>query len=103
MAYAVTVESAIRDELISRGPCTFEALVQRLSQFSWNEVFAAIDQLSRDGRLVLRHTTRFDYEVSIGLTQPDPELIRAGWDAEGDVLWDPRDPESQVSRERIYS
>lgn len=103
MAYSFTVESAIRAELINHGPCTFEALVQRLSPFSWNEVFAAVDQLSRDGRLVLRHTTRFDYEVSIGLTQPNPELIRAGWDAEGDLLCGHRDPDSQVSKERIYS
>ncbi|MBS0149657.1 MAG: hypothetical protein JSR31_01875 [Nitrospira sp.] len=103
MAYAITVESAIRAELINHGPCMFEALVQRLSPFSWNEVFAAVDQLSRDGRLVLRHTTRFDYEVSIGLTQPDLELIRARWAAEGDMLCGHRDSDSQASEEQIYS
>jgi len=55
MAYTVSVESAIRTELTSRGPCTLDALLQRLPQFSWSEMFTAIDQLSREGRLVLRH------------------------------------------------
>jgi hypothetical protein len=85
MAYTVTVESAIRTELTSRGPCTLDALLHRLPQFSWSEVFAVIDQLSREGRLVLRHPTRFDYEVSIGPTQPAPELVHTGPDAEGDT------------------
>ncbi len=84
MAYPVTVESVIRTELTSRGPCTLDALLHRLPQFSWSEVFAAIDQLSREGRLVLRHPTRFDYEVSIDPIQPAPELAHTGPDAEGD-------------------
>jgi hypothetical protein len=103
MAYTVFVESAIRTELTSRGPCTLEALLQRLSQFSWNEVFAAIDRLSREGRLVLRHPTRFNYEVSIGTTQPASELVHAGRDAEGDMQSGHEDPDSRAYEERTYS
>jgi hypothetical protein len=103
MTYTVTVESAIRTELTSRGPCTLDALLQRLSQFSWSEVFAAIDQLSREGRLVLRHPTRFDYEVSIGQTQPAPEPTHAGRDVEGDGLSGYAEPDSQAYKERTDS
>jgi hypothetical protein len=102
MTDTVTVESAIRTELTSRGPCTLDALLQRLSQFSWSEVFAAIDQLSRAGDLVLRHPTRFDYEVSIGQTQPAPEPVHTGPDAEGDRQLGQADPDSQTHEERTY-
>lgn len=103
MVYTVTVESAIRTELTSRGPCTLDALLHRLPQFSWSEVFAVIDQLSREGRLVLRHPTRFDYEVSIGPAQPASELVHAGRDTADDTLSGHVGPESQASEERIYS
>jgi hypothetical protein len=103
MAYTVTVESAIRTELTSRGPCTLDALLHRLPQFSWSEVFAVIDQLSREGRLVLRHPTRFDYEVSIGPAQPASELVHAGRDAANDTLSGHVSSESRASKKRIYS
>jgi hypothetical protein len=86
MASTVTVESAIRTELIGRGPCTLDVLLHRLPQFSWSEVFSTIDQLSRDGGLVLRHPTRFDYEVSIGPAQPASERVSSGCNAADDAL-----------------
>lgn len=103
MAYPVSVESAIRIELASRGPCTLDALLLRLPQFSWNEVFTAIDQLSREGRLVLRHPTRFDYEVSIGKTQPTPALSHAGRDAESNMQPGHADSDFQAYEERTCS
>lgn len=57
------IESAIRMELYRNGPRTLRALSERLSQFSWNEVFGVIDQLSREGTLVLHRTAKYDYEV----------------------------------------
>jgi len=65
-----TIQSTIRSQLMQQGPCTFETLVDRLPQFSWNEIFTVVDQLSRAGELMLRRPTRFDYEVSIGRTRP---------------------------------
>jgi hypothetical protein len=61
----IGIESAIRLLLTQEGPCTLESLLIRLSQFSWSEIFSAVDQLSREGRLVLRRPDRFGYEVSM--------------------------------------
>jgi hypothetical protein len=63
---SMTVQSAIRLHLLQEGPCTLESLLTRLSQFSWSEIFSVVDQLSREGSLVLRRPARFGYEVSIG-------------------------------------
>lgn len=60
------IESALFGELQRKGPCTLEDLVRALPAYSWNQVFAAVDRLSREGKLILRHPTRFDYLVSIG-------------------------------------
>lgn len=68
-----TIQSAIRFQLMQQGPCTLETLLARLSQFSWSEIFTVVDQLSREGLLVLRHPARFDYEVSIGSARPMAE------------------------------
>ena len=69
MIRTATVESAIRFQLMQQNPCTLEALINRMPQFSWCQIFTAIDQLSRRGELVLRHPTRFDYEVSLNPIQ----------------------------------
>ncbi|HKT35795.1 MAG TPA: hypothetical protein VJR03_13295 [Nitrospira sp.] len=62
---AMTVQSAIRLHLIREGPCTLENLLSRFSQFSWSEIFSVVDQLSREGSLVLRRPSRLGYEVSL--------------------------------------
>ena len=64
----MTVESAIRLYLSQEGPCTLESLLEQLSQFSWSEIFSVVDQLSREGSLVLRRPARFGYEVSARLS-----------------------------------
>lgn len=61
------VESAVRSQLMQHNHCPLDLLLARLPQFSWNEVFAAVDRLSRTGELVLRHPERFHYEVSLGI------------------------------------
>jgi len=65
------VKSAILEALERRGPCSLDALYQALSDYSWNQVFAAVDRLSRNGRLSLRRPGRFDYLVSIGMSSGD--------------------------------
>lgn len=62
----IGIESAIRSLLSQEGPCTLERLLTKLSQFSWSEIFSAVDQLSREGSLVLRRPDRSSYEVSVG-------------------------------------
>jgi hypothetical protein len=65
------IESAIQMELYRNGPCALRVLIERFPQFSWNEVFAVIDRLSREGTLALHRTAEFDYEV---WARPIPEL-----------------------------
>jgi hypothetical protein len=74
---SMTVQSAIRLHLIREGPCTLETLLTRLSQFSWSEIFSVVDQLSREGSLVLRRPARFGYEVSIRSSSSIPEAAQA--------------------------
>jgi hypothetical protein len=66
MAESTSLHSVIRSELRQQGPCTLENLLDRLPQFSWSQIFTVVDQLSREGELVLRHPARFGYEVSMG-------------------------------------
>jgi hypothetical protein len=86
MIRTATVESAIRYELMQQNPCTLEALLNRLPQFSWSEIFTVVDQLSREGHLVLRHPSRFDYEVSIGPTHWGAKQVHAESDPECDTV-----------------
>ncbi len=104
MARAATIQSAIRSELMQQSPCTLEALLDRLPQFSWSEIFTVVDQLRRDGLLVLRHPTRFDYEVSIGRANSTPEPDPVCRDAAVNLVSSPDDlgfqpPEGQGSHD----
>ena len=65
MALAGGIASMILQALKQFGPCTAEELVQRLPAYTWNQVFLAVDQLCRDGRLTLRQPSRFVYLISL--------------------------------------
>lgn len=60
-----TVEQAIIRELTVRGSCRVEDVVERLNGCTWNQVFSAIDRMTRDGTLALQRPARFEYHVSI--------------------------------------
>lgn len=60
----IKVENAICQHLEEQGSSTMEELVRSLSRFTLNQVFFAIDRLSREGKVSLRHPTRFTYLVS---------------------------------------
>jgi len=60
------LESAICDEVTSLVSPTLEELIQRLPDYSWAQVFAAVDRLSRDGTLRLSHANYFGHIISIG-------------------------------------
>jgi hypothetical protein len=49
------LESAILQELARVSTCTIEELREKLPSFSWNEVFAAVDRLTRDGTVAIKH------------------------------------------------
>jgi len=61
------IDVAILNELKRRGPCQLEELERWIPCYGWNQLFAAVDRLSRKGILVLKRPTPFDYIVSIGL------------------------------------
>ena len=59
------IEEAILDKLQS-GPCCFDEIVTGLPNFSWGEVFVAVDCMSRDGRVFLRQLGFSTYQISLG-------------------------------------
>ena len=59
------IEEAIIEKLQS-GPCCFDDVVTGLSNFSWGEVFVAVDCMSRDGRVFLRQLGYSTYQISLG-------------------------------------
>ena len=65
MTTLADMEGLITRELTRRGACTLEALAQQLHTCTWNQVFMAVDILSRQGTLVLRPLARFQYMVSL--------------------------------------
>jgi hypothetical protein len=69
-----SVDSVIYHEVTSLVSCTFEDLLQRLPAYSWAQVFAAVDRLSRKGTLMLSRTSRFGYVLSVGPDHPVSSL-----------------------------
>jgi hypothetical protein len=59
------IEEAIIEKLRS-GPCCFDDVVTGLPNFSWGEIFVAVDGMSRDGRVFLRQLGFSTYQISLG-------------------------------------
>ena len=59
------LEEAIIEKLRS-GPCCFDEVVTHLPNFSWGEIFVAVDCMSRDGRVLLRQLGYSTYQISLG-------------------------------------
>ena len=72
-AYTPNLDSVICHEVTSLVSCTFDELVQRLPTYSWSQVFAAVDRLSRQGTLTVSRTRCFGYVVSVGPLPPTPQ------------------------------
>jgi hypothetical protein len=60
------VEEAIVEKLRNDGPCLFDEVVTGIPNFSWGEIFAAVDCMSRDGRVCLRPLGFSTYQLSLG-------------------------------------
>ena len=63
------LESAIREELARVGTCTLEELNERLPDYSWNQVFFAVDRLNREGNVTLQRPDSSDYILSLAPRQ----------------------------------
>jgi hypothetical protein len=62
---AFHIEHQIARALERNGACSLDELVDALPDFSWNQVFAAVDSMSRDERLRLVHQHRFGIQISL--------------------------------------
>lgn len=71
------IDQAIIRELMVLGACQVEDMAERLTGFTWNQVFSAIDRLSRDGTLALQRPARFGYEISISAGRNNPLVTQA--------------------------
>lgn len=59
---APTLEQTILDRLEEETAVGLDELVEMLPQYTWNQIFHAVDQLARFGKIVLRRH-RYDYTL----------------------------------------
>ena len=59
------IEEAIIEQLRLHGPCCLDDVVTYLANFSWGEVFSAVDRMSRDGRVLLRQLGYSTYQIAL--------------------------------------
>ena len=60
------IKEAIVGKLRESGPCCQDDVVTSLANFSWGEVFSAVDRMSRDGWMLLRQSSDSAYQLSVG-------------------------------------
>jgi len=65
MAQAYSIESAIHQQLAQIGSCSLDELAALLPGYSWAQVFAAVDRLTREGSVTLQHSAPFHYLLSL--------------------------------------
>ena len=66
MAHAnIPLEEAVVEILERSEPCCLDDLVTQLPDHNWSAVFAAVDAMSRDGRLSLRRVSKSSYQISL--------------------------------------
>jgi hypothetical protein len=84
-----SIHEAVIDVLAHMGPCMMDEVVRSLPAHGWSEVFSAVDDMSRDGRLVLRRSSNSSSEYQVSLsdscqadrserTRPDPVQFCVG-------------------------
>jgi hypothetical protein len=59
------IETAIVETLQRSGPCCLDDVVTSLPNSSWGEVFAAVDRMSPDGRVLLRQRGFSTYQIAL--------------------------------------
>ena len=64
-AQVSNVDSVICYEVARLVSCPLDELAQRSPVYSWAQVFAAVDRLSRQDILGLSRTSRFGYVLSV--------------------------------------
>jgi hypothetical protein len=59
------IEEAVVETLQRSGPCCLDDVVTFLPNFSWGEVFVAVDRMSRDGRVSLLQLGCSTYQITL--------------------------------------
>ena len=62
----LSIEAVIVEILQRSGPCYLDDVVKSLPNSSWGEIFAAVDRMSRDGRVLLHQHGYSTYKLSLG-------------------------------------
>ena len=65
MAQGYLIESAIHQQLARAGTCSLDQLAALLPGYSWAQVFAAVDRMTREGAVTLKHPAPFRYLLSL--------------------------------------
>ena len=61
----MSIEEAVVETLQRSGPCCLDDVVTYLPNFSWGEVFLAVDRMSRDGRVSLLQLGYSTYQITL--------------------------------------
>ena len=61
----MSIEEAVVETLQRSGPCCLDDVVAYLPNFSWGEVFLAVDRMSRDGRVSLLQLGYSTYQITL--------------------------------------
>jgi hypothetical protein len=71
MAQEITVEKQIIDVMHYSGSCDLEEVTHQCPNLTWNQVFLAVDRLSRRGEIKLMPRGRGTYTVAFPHRQED--------------------------------
>jgi hypothetical protein len=64
MTQEVSVEDQVIDLMHYQGTCDLEEVMRQCANLTWNQVFLAVDHLSRNGELMLVPRGRGTYTVT---------------------------------------
>ncbi len=70
MEQICSIESAIYQQLTLIGTCSLDELVGLLPGYSWVQVFSAVDRMTREGVVILKHPTPLLYSISLAPHEP---------------------------------
>ncbi len=70
-----SAEQSLVNALGTRGTATLDELVDALPQHTWNQIFLAVDRLSRNGTLTIRHVGRLRYLLTLA-SSPEPRKLQ---------------------------
>lgn len=65
MAQTFILESAIQQELTRVGTCSLDDIAALLPDYSWAQIFSAVDRMTREGTVSLKHPAPFRYLLSL--------------------------------------